>query len=950
MTSVDQFILKQLELIEIEKNAEIEENRVLRESSSIKLLQAKGLCIPKLQIKNCKSGLFGKFLVKFGPFWSGNGLPYHKLSSGDIVGVANSTSESEHKILAVGVISDIRESSITIAFQKASYPELGNDDQYILIKVAIDVTYRRIKNALKKLGHAENISLVDVLFSNKAPSTFPSACSDIQFHNPNLNKIQQQAVKFALSQKDLAILHGPPGTGKTTTLVECILQCISQKLKVLACAPSNIAVDNLMEKLAPYKIKMVRLGHPARFLKEIQQYSLDAMIARSDNAVLIEDMYKELRQMTGKRTSVEGAKLRKEIKEREANNTKEILKGADVILSTLISSSEEGPLSNLPKNHFDICVIDECSQALEAACWIPLLLVKRCILAGDHHQLHPTIISEEAAKQGLSVTLMQRLLDLYSDSVKIMLTMQYRMNQVIMEWPSKQLYENKLVAHQSVQDHLLSDLSGIENNEETNAPLVLIDTTGCDLYELEVEDQESKANEGEADIVALYVEGLIKSGVDPAQIAIITPYSLQVDLIKSKFNGNHQSLEIKSVDGFQGREKETVILSLVRSNSKGQVGFLAEDRRINVAITRAKRHLAVICNCETLSHHEFLKSFIEYCSEKGQVRSAFQYGSEIGSQPSNLVKQTCTKKQTQVAKSTSCNKKSLKSKKSPTMPNQSIPPAKTSERNAVPAIKIDLESQKKKYRKVISEFSVSDDTSYSFPPTLSSCERRLVHEISEELGIFHNSTGVGAERHIEIRKSINSPSSSKVTLENAELDVCLMSENSFAKLSLNKEESDSESVTKIKFRVEESKKQSKKQQNVKKIESLKPKTKTLKFKDIPNADEQENFDALIEQVIKLDNTCFFIRCKKSVTVLAQTCQFCKKRFCFSHFMPEIHGCGDLVKAYARRVFVKECKQRINNIEPHKKTNPIAHSFLKKKLGKKITELSNERKTKGKDKE
>lgn len=342
----------------------------------------------------------------------------------------------------------------------------------------------------------------------------------------------------------------------------------------------------------------------------------------------------------------ENKNLLKEKKKRQKSIVKQILTKADIVLCTLTTASADGPLKHVEDDHFDICFIDECSQALEIACWIPLSLVKKCVIAGDHNQLPPTIVSEEAAKNGFSVTLMERLLKLHGDSIKMMLTLQYRMHETIMHWPSKQLYENKLIADASVSSHLLCDLPAVENNDDTKIPLVLIDTAGCDLYESYAEEGDSKGNEGEADIVFIHVDTLIRSGVRASDIAVITPYSLQVDLIKSRCSMKYPEVEIKSVDGFQGREKEAVILSLVRSNDDGEVGFLSEDRRINVAITRAKRHLAVICNSITISHSSFLKLFIEYCEEKGEVRSAFQYKSEIGLYPT-VVKQTSKTKASQ---------------------------------------------------------------------------------------------------------------------------------------------------------------------------------------------------------------------------------------------------------------------------------------------------------------
>ncbi|GFU94928.1 DNA-binding protein SMUBP-2 [Trichonephila clavipes] len=318
----------------------------------------------------------------------------------------------------------------------------------------------------------------------------------------------------------------------------------------------------------------------------------------------------------------------------------DVISDCDIVFCTLTSASSQGPLKYVQNDHFDVCIIDECSQAIEAACWIPLLLVKKCILAGDHFQLPPTILCKQASNAGLKVTLMERLLKLYGDSIKIMLTIQYRMNEVIMKYPSKHLYDNKLEAHESVRSWLLKDLQGIMRNATTTTPLLLIDTAGCNMHETQSESNGSKGNEGEADLVYLHVNKLIKSGLNPADIAIITPYKLQVDLIKSRLGTKYPGLEINSVDGFQGREKEAVVLSLVRSNGARNVGFLAEDRRVNVAITRAKRHLAIVCDKKTMSGSRVLKSFLKYCVNEGEVRTAFQYQKEMSHDP-NMKSNIC---------------------------------------------------------------------------------------------------------------------------------------------------------------------------------------------------------------------------------------------------------------------------------------------------------------------
>ncbi|GIY48193.1 DNA-binding protein SMUBP-2 [Caerostris darwini] len=931
----EKFAAKHLELLELERTAEIEENKCLQECSSVKNLQKKGVCISKLCITKTSTGLFGRSLLNFGLKWGNGPLPSHTISSGDIVGIGNLSSDGKIEIVTSGVVSRVTETTISVAFEKNSnFSDLENDGQYMIIKLANDVTYKRVKRVLKTLQNkGSEHHLVDVLFGNKTPAACDeSSLKSISFYNNNLNEKQKEAVKFALLQKDVAIIHGPPGTGKTTTVVECILQAISQKLKVLACAPSNVAVDNLVEKLAGRKIKMVRLGHPARFLSSIQQYSLDAIVSNYDGSNVVDELHKEIDKIRDKMSKTKGAYNRKtlwnenrfllkEVKEREKFIVKQILNNCDVVLCTLTSGSDDGPLKYIDRNHFDVCFIDECSQAIEAACWIPLLQVKKCILAGDHNQLPPTIISKKAADEGFELTLMERLLKLHGDGIKKMLTMQYRMNHTIMHWPSEQLYENKLEAHESVQSHLLTDLPGIESNENTIIPLLLIDTTGCGLHEMQAEDDESKGNEGEADLVAFHVSSLIKSGLNPSDVAVITPYNLQVDLIKSRLADKYPKLEIKSVDGFQGREKEAIVLSLVRSNDIGEVGFLSEDRRINVAITRAKRHLAVICDSKTVSHHEFLKLFLNYCEEKGEVRTAFEYEKEIGNYPS--IKHTVLKQKTEKK---SGNKKKeeksdIKKKAAPKSQNVNVEsfPKKNFHHNEE-----EKRITEEKYEKILQDFIESDNNTLTMPASLSAFERRTVHEIAEKLGLMHISSGEGENRCIQVQKEPNDTTSIPYTIIHHH---CIDEDtNPDIPKSLKKE-------TTIKPKLPKST-----------TEKHKPKSKLKVLKLKETSEDNDDFDDLIAQVVKADKTCSFSTCKKCVAVLSQVCQFCKGRFCFSHFIPEAHGCGDAAKAQARSQIRKDGIIYSGSGRPEKKQDPIKQNYLQNKLDKKLKELSNKRKT------
>ncbi|NXP92462.1 SMBP2 protein, partial [Passerina amoena] len=326
--------------------------------------------------------------------------------------------------------------------------------------------------------------------------------------------------------------------------------------------------------------------------------------------------------------------LRKELKEREEAAMAAALSQASVVLATNTGASSDGPLKLLPETHFDLVVIDECAQALEASCWIPLLKAPKCILAGDHKQLPPTIISHRAAAEGLSLSLMERLAGHYGERAVRMLTVQYRMHRHIMEWASSELYGGRLSAHPSVAQHLLRDLPGVSDTEETSIPLLLIDTAGCGLFELDVEDEQSKGNPGEVQLVGMHVQALVDAGVKAKDIAVVAPYNLQVDMLRQHLCHSHPELEIKSVDGFQGREKEAVILSFVRSNKKGEVGFLAEERRINVAVTRARRQVAVVCDSRTVGSRPFLRRLLDHLAQHGLVRSAFEYLDDLPPLPS----------------------------------------------------------------------------------------------------------------------------------------------------------------------------------------------------------------------------------------------------------------------------------------------------------------------------
>ncbi|XP_059831492.1 DNA-binding protein SMUBP-2 isoform X2 [Hypanus sabinus] len=943
---MESFVFKNLELLQEERAAEVEETREWRENVSVKKLQQRGVCLLKLQVASQRTGLYGRFIVSFEPrkYEASASLPSNNFGPGDIVGLYDNQGSTSLDQLASGVVTRITQKSITVAFDESSDQlNFNNDSSYKLLKLANDVTYKRLKNALNALSqyHAGPASnLIDVLFGASGPSSPSEIQKSQELYNPCLDDSQKEAVNFALAQKEVAIIHGPPGTGKTTTVVEIILQAVKQGLKV--------------------KMKKAQdRGQKVHFRGEIKT-------------------------------------LRKELRAREEAATVQILKKASVVLATNTGASDDGPLKLLPDDYFDIVVIDECAQALEASCWIPLMKAPKCILSGDHKQLPPTIISNKAAANGLSLSLMERLIQRYGERVVKMLTVQYRMNNAIMQWASKQMYDGRLVAHEMVAAHLLKDLPGVVSTEETVIPLLLVDTSGCGLPEIDEEDEQSKGNKGEVQIVVKHIQALTEAGVCPKDIAVITPYNLQVQLLRKELSSKYPELEIKSVDGFQGREKEAVVLSLVRSNRRGEVGFLAEDRRTNVAVTRARRHLTVVCDVVTVSTHPFLKSLVDHITEHGEVRTAFEYCDDIVSEHYSHPVLPAEQKKTKdhlVQKSdkgSNSDKSVMVSKVNKDSANHSSQKAEISKKNA------DLESCKIQKENVISEtkekstetINVKDNSGklkdqimrfiednatnkFEFPPSLNSHDRLLVHQIAEELGLEHFSVGENRDRFIVVAKSgfmerqkqLHCQVDQKwvgVPLKQSDCDPQISVENEKEQILVEKEGpqdiSSCASQSKLDLKTlhiermqrEQAKReeQARQKQNSTNTASLKSKNKKHgKTKDGLASGTEEDFDALIAATIKADSICAYLKCSGSVRTIGQHCIHCNKHYCLSHHIPEVHGCSAHAKAHARKLISREGVLYAGSSSKDKTLDPVKRAHLQRKLGKKIDQLASQRSAK-----
>jgi ATP-dependent RNA/DNA helicase IGHMBP2 len=436
----------------------------------------------------------------------------------------------------------------------------------------------------------------------------------------HLNDSQREAIRFALSAEDVAVIHGPPGTGKTTSVVEFIRQAVEEGSRVLAGAPSNTAVDNLLERLVAAGVRVVRVGHPARVMERLRQHTLDSVVESHEHMRWVKELYRTAESLFKKADGdsrsrhayAQKQEWRREAKQHKADARRlerdiiaSVLDCADVICATTTIDDDV-----LGDRTFDWVVVDEACQSTESACWIPLLRAERILLAGDHCQLPPTVLSKQAAAEGYDRSMMQRIVERYGDLVTRQLTVQYRMHQAIMDFSSEQFYSGTLVADETVRGHLLTGLVGVEESPLTQDPLQFIDTAGADYDERQEEEGLSRFNPDEGALVLKKVDQLIAAGLPAADIAVIAPYAAQVRWLRQ--HAEHPDLEIDTVDGFQGREKEAVIIGLVRSNRRGEIGFLADTRRMNVALTRARRKLIVVGDSATLAVHPFYAAVLEY--------------------------------------------------------------------------------------------------------------------------------------------------------------------------------------------------------------------------------------------------------------------------------------------------------------------------------------------------
>jgi ATP-dependent RNA/DNA helicase IGHMBP2 len=629
-STADDFFDRFLRWLELEGRAEADERRTRLARLSAAESEKQGTTLVDMAVDDEDAGLGGRWLWTLCKRNRTLRLPWTRLGTGTPVLL---TGEDPAAAPLRGVISQRNERSVTVALPAP--PEDVDSSGSWRIDLSSDETAReRQRSALRALRGAKHGRLQqwrDLLLGARDPRFHEEP--PIRPFDENLNAAQQEAVRFALSADDFAILHGPPGTGKTTTLIEFIRQAVARREKVLVAAGSNLGVDNVLERLAAAGTRVVRLGHPARVTPALRDLTLDYLVEAQPEVAVAAELRKEAadlfrkagrwtraKPLPGERAAQRGEarRLLDDARRLESGVEKHLLDEADVICATLTGLDA----SRLDDREFQWCVVDEAAQTTEPPCWIPLTRSKRLVLAGDHCQLPPTIVSNEAARQGFAASLMERLMQRGGGRWSRLLDVQYRMHRQIMAFSSEQFYEGRLTADPSVAERTLVGLPNLVESPRTAVPLELIDTAGAGFEESEAADSDSRFNEGEAKIAIRCVRSLLDAGLDPRDVAVVTPYAAQVRLIRERLD--LPEVEVDSVDGFQGREKEAIVVSLVRSNDDGEIGFLGDVRRMNVALTRARRKLIVIGDGAVLGGHPFYRALLDYFEREGGYHSVWE--------------------------------------------------------------------------------------------------------------------------------------------------------------------------------------------------------------------------------------------------------------------------------------------------------------------------------------
>ncbi len=627
-----------LSLLKQERQAEFYyyRNKVL--NTPLEQRRKEGLCWYPLELQGARLSTGEHYIVDI-ERTANQGQP-HVFAAGKAISLfsnsGNATDLAENRTNAV--VNWVKGNRMRITLNSKDLPDWLNEGKLGIDLVFDEASYRAMEAGLQRVLELQNEGkqLRDTLLGYRQPE---SNNGDTISGYETLNEPQKKALEYAVATRDVAIIHGPPGTGKTTTLVQVISEVLQREQQVLVCAPSNAAVDLLADKLSSQGHSVLRIGHPARVNEDSLPYTVDARMAAHAS-------YKELKKL--RRKSEEYRSLAMKYKRRfgaserqqrkrllhEAGSTRaqaeqleyyilyDVMEKTQVFCATPVGAYSHQLLQEIK---FNTIFLDEAGQALEPAAWLPILMGKRVIMAGDHQQLPPTIKSEEAARNGLAETLFEKAITRTGATTAHMLKVQYRMNEQIMGFSSQEFYNNGLIADAGVKHHVLLP------NEP---PLLFIDTVGAGYDEKVDPESGSKANPEEAAALLRQLqklgEKLLAEGVE-ANCGVIAPYRAQVKELAEQANANTElvalfsRLDIDTVDAFQGQERDIIYITLTRSNASGEIGFLADERRMNVALTRARKKLVVFGDSATFGQHPFYSRFLDYVHAHDAYRSIYEF-------------------------------------------------------------------------------------------------------------------------------------------------------------------------------------------------------------------------------------------------------------------------------------------------------------------------------------
>jgi ATP-dependent RNA/DNA helicase IGHMBP2 len=630
-------------LLQLEQKEEQAQFKLKNASASIKERRRRGLTWYPVSVTQEDIGFGGKVVLELERPAHRQDLHLFQVgASAALFSNAPGYSGPDRPVLS-GVVTSVRRNKLLLATTKDALPDWVMNGTSLGIDLTFDeVSYREMSQALSAVigAHGNRLAeLRDVLLGAKLASFHEQKADDLFYPSP-LNDSQLAAVRHVVSAQDVAIIHGPPGTGKTTTLVQAILETIRRERRVLVCAPSNTAVDLLTEKLAERGVNVIRLGNPSRVSDLLLKHTLDAGVMAHASYAKMHAMRQTAEQHRDTANEhvrnfgfeerqhrqwlrEEARTLRQAADDLERFMTEDVLESVQVITCTLVGASHR----HIRHLSFETVFIDEAAQALEPGCWIPIAKGQRLVLAGDHHQLPPTVKSEQAAREGLRETLFEKCIKRQPDTAR-MLTMQYRMHAHIMGFSSEKFYGGQLVPHPSVRH---ADLAAYDPRFAFDLPVEFIDTAGCEYSEVAIPESRSTANPEEAHLLLERLAQLLtpcdptEHAQRPLTIGVIAPYRAQINYLKDAIEDSavlndlllQRRLSVGTVDSFQGQERDIIAITLTRSNPQGEIGFLSDIRRMNVGMTRARRKLLLVGDSSTLCHHPFFVDLLVYIKRMG---------------------------------------------------------------------------------------------------------------------------------------------------------------------------------------------------------------------------------------------------------------------------------------------------------------------------------------------